>query len=90
MPLKNGTIIRLGDILTEIDLKLVDNTTKETLPWFINTCLEAEVDLGNSAEIVAFCRYLILCLGKTEVFLEHIHKKGMQLLEVQKQLEVKD
>ena len=86
MPIKNGTIIKLGDILTTTELKFVDNTTKKTLKWFTNACLEAEVNLDDSAEIVAFCRYLIVSLAKTERLLEHIHKKDMSLLAVNEQL----
>jgi len=86
MPLKNGTIIKLGDILTTTELKFVDNTTKTTLTWFINACLEADVNLDNPAEIVAFCRYLVISLSKTEKLLEHLHDKDMDLLSVQEQL----
>lgn len=87
MPVKNGTIIRINDLLTSVELKFVDDTTKATLTWFINTCLEADVNLENNAELVGFCRYLTVCLTKTEKLLEHIHKKDMQILEVQRQLE---
>ena len=86
MNLKNGTIIKLGNLVTSAEIKFVDDTTKKTLDWFINACLEAEVDLDNSAEIVAFCSYLIICLSKTKLFLEHINNKDMQLLEIYKQL----
>lgn len=86
MPSTNGTIIRIGKVLTKAELKFVDSTTKDTLNWFINAALEADVNLEDTADISAFCRYLILSLTKTERLLVHLHNNDLNVLELQQQL----
>ena len=81
-----GKIIKISEIEEVIRLKAVDSTTKTTLSWFIEAALEAEVDLGEQAEVIAFCRYLIVCLSKTEDFLEYLLENNLDLLEVQEKL----
>lgn len=81
-----GQIIKLREFGSTIEIDSVDPTTRETLGWFVFAALEADVDLENTAEVMAYCRYLIICLSKTEKLLNVLHKKDVPVLEIMERL----
>jgi hypothetical protein len=81
-----GKIIKIREFGNTIELKAIDNITRETLRWFTDSALDADVNLENTAEVVSYCRYLIICLAKTEKLLGMLHNKDVQLLDVLEKL----
>lgn len=86
MKIASGKIIKIKDFENIAELRVVDSTTQQTLSWFINAALEAEVDLGCKEDVTTFCRYLIICLTKTEDLLKYLLENNLDLLQVHNKL----
>ena len=82
MPLKPDNIVKISNFAEVNKAFKVDIVTKHTLDWFVSAALDSEVNLESQAEVLAFCRYLIISLVKTETFLNKLLKEDRDLLEV--------
>ena len=87
MPLQKDNIVKISKFTDTRKKVKIDEVTKQTLDWFINASLDSEVNLESQAEVLAFCRYLIICLVKTEAFLNMLLKEDKDLVETYNNLD---
>ena len=82
MALATGKIIRLQDFQDIPESITVDETTRATLKWFVFSALEAEINLEDTKEVLAYCNYLVISLIKTKNFIEFLEKNELQVTDI--------